>query len=247
MSMVTMLTGPQLAALDQCRSIRNELVAQTFASILILLITRGNFDLQPWLDEVDALIKSMYDAMISRDSSATSVQTEAKQIGVNVEAIRLWLAESERVSGQAMRKKIAGADVLYDQLAHLTEDSARQLDFLLRKGLSALVKVPDVKVFGFEEGFVARGEKMLEQLNNNRAEQDGAHVGISVSADVVHATLLRLAELMEQLNDAREVAQLRVGRELPGFDLRLIRAAVAGNAPQTSANAAPAVARANGL
>ena len=48
-------------------------------------------------------------------------------------------------------------------------------------------------------------------------------------------SLKGLVDLMDELNECRELASLHLGYEPPGYDMRLIRAAVAGNTPNNPA------------
>jgi hypothetical protein len=242
MSVTTFMLAEQLAALDQMKAIRAELTSPEFAAVLATLITVGRFNLEKWLSEVDPLIAQLEASWAARETSARNQAQEARHIRDLLAKCNAWLDEVFLVLRAAARDELPGADDLFEFVSGGASDiqnyrqAAPEL-LVLQKRLSV---TPDLESLGFPEDFLTRGATLRDGLEQNRAQLAGARIGISVGADGVHEAMVKLARHAERLNDARELAMVRTGRELPGFDLHLVRAAVAPRrAPTPAAEPAP--------
>lgn len=259
MAVTSIMTAEQLACVDQSESVLAEVLSNEFTEYRDLLVKRGNFDLEGWTAAVQTLTVRLREGWVDRELSEGEVSALAVDLGETVRRAGVWVAEARAVLKQAARKGVAGASSLLvsalngpaeiDSLRLAMSDVAR-----IRKLLSG---VTDLSVYGFEADYLAQGLAHLAALTYYRDDQSGAQTGISVHATSVHNAVQALADKMEELNDAREVVILRTGVDLPGFDLRLVRAAAAPrftpgldvDAPPaaTASPAAPSAELPNGL
>ncbi len=241
MSVTTWMLADQLAGLDQMKAIRAELTSTEFAAVLAILVTVGGLNLDKWLASVDPLIAELEASWSVRETSARNQTQEARHIRDLLAKCNTWLDEVFLVLRAAARDELEGAQDLFEFVSGGASDlqnyrqAAPEL-LVLQKRLSA---TPDLESLGFPADFVTRGATLRDGLEKNRAQLAGARIGISVGADGVHEAIVKLARHAERLNDARELAMVRTGRELPGFDLHLIRAAAA---PRRAPAAEPAPA-----
>lgn len=246
--MKTMFLANQLAAFDQVRDVRAEIDAELYQPVMAEIEKNGNFEKAKWCATVDPLVVELTAAFVVRTRAERMESGEADQLALDVKAALKWIREARVVTNQAVRLKKPGAADLATELTETPDASQRQVGMELRVILAALDDVADLVALGFTIDFRARGAVLLAALDTNRTEEVHARAGITVGTDDIHRLLAALLEQMEILNDAREVAQVRLERELPGFDLRLIRAAAAGfgSAPAEAAPPAPDLTQ-NGL
>lgn len=180
---------------------------------------------------VNELLKLIDDAISGRDIATADVSTEAAQIDAFVKAAIEWMEEAWAVANQAVDEELPGAVELQGRLGDRPDGSYREVRPMLIQMRDALLAAGDLVALGFTEGFAEVADKLVHSLDDNRAEQADANAGVTVSADTIHAAVKELARWMEKVELARTVAEKRLKRALPGFDLRLIRAAAASPSP----------------
>lgn len=240
------LTGPQKAAFDQGRNVGLEVFAPKGAVALSQLIDLGNFESDRWnadlIETLDVAKMGVFERTESeRDQTTESAELKfdvaagTKLIGVAIKTLELAVRrENQRQAAKPVYPPVREAANLAEQI-RMPEDSFRQVDGELAHVYVKLMKCGDLARFGFKPGFLDECKAVLANSSINLAELVNAQLGIQVGADIVHKALLRLIDLMDELNECRELASLHLGYELPGYDMRLIRAAVAGNTPNNPA------------
>jgi hypothetical protein len=239
----SMMFAQQLAGAQDAQTARDEVTAPTYAESLEKLITIGNLSYHTWLPKMDATLAIFGGGLTLRTTSERAQSTEATQLDEGIAAAAKLMGIARSVLTQANRKQLPGAAELYDQVpAPSSIDSIRTAGWELMLMMQVFDGV-DLGSLGFKPGYYDRCKAVAAKLGLDRTQQVWAQVGITVGASRVHAAILVLAELMEELNDAREVVLAETGIELPGFDLRMIRAAAAGR----PVPAEPAPAQPNGL
>jgi hypothetical protein len=233
----------QLAALDQCRYNRDEVNSDEYAPTRAILETEGNLPVPAWTNRVDPLLDRLEAAWGGRSRSQGVQTREATSIRVRVSDAMKWFAELDGALNQAARLGVQAAQELLPEVASVapSADNFRHVHPSLQTACQILAEQPDLAVLGLRPDFIQRGLDLRRALGGDRTQLVGAQAGITENAGDLHRALVELAALMEQLNDARELAMIRIGRELPGFDLRLVRAAIAPRRTPT-ANAEPAPA-----
>lgn len=241
MAVTTAVMTNQLAAIDQARADVAELTAPTYATVLAELVLHGNFDPDGWVPEVKALVEDLRDAWADRSNAEVGQSTEADELAEVVVRAQAWAVEGRAVFRQAERLGIPGARSglnVTDTRGAL--DGFRSGDSQVHRLLRHLDGQGDLTRFGFKPDFLARGHALLAELGTNFDERINHQAAISVQATLLFEKMIKLADYMERLNDARLVAEVRLGRTLPGFDLRLVRAAAAEAREITTAAAPPA-------
>jgi hypothetical protein len=226
MAVTTMMMADQAAAFDEAKRVREEVYAESFEDTLELLITRGRFDVKRWTADLDAELVQVDNGVFTRTEGERRQKKEADDLTVAVEEVQHWIKDVRLSVRAAVRQEVEGASDLYAQVGS-PEESYRQSVGELRHVLRSLAKAGDLERFFIEPGHFELGQSYLVGADLERAQLSDAQISIQVGADIVHDSLTRVAELMEELNDARDLAAHRLRRDLPGFDLRLIRAAVA--------------------
>jgi hypothetical protein len=219
----------QLAGRDQAADIDSELIAPTFRPILTLLVTVGNFDHDDWRARFVPALAAVDDAFSGRESNAADQTAEAEEIAALVAEGDAWVKVARAHVVQAARLKHPTAPRLLHHIERVEGriDTFRDGRPALHRLLTTLQQNQVSAPLRFAADYFERGQRIVERLIANRAELIAAQAGITVQADILRAHMAILADLCEEVNDAREVVMAVTGKELPGFDLRLIRAAAA--------------------
>jgi hypothetical protein len=219
----------QLAGRDQASDIASELAAPTFRPILELLTTVGNFDHDDWRARFVPTLAAADEAFSGRESNAADQTAESEEVATFVAQGNAWVAVSRAIVVQAARRKHPTAGRLLHHIERVEGriDSFREGRPALHRLLTTLQQNQVSAPLPFPADFIERGNTIVAGLIANRAELVAAQSGITVNADALRTHMAALAELCEEVNDAREVVIAITGKELPGFDLRLIRAAAA--------------------
>lgn len=235
MDLPTSVTGlhtdaPQLSALAQARRTFDELFAPNYANTLALLIAHGDFEPKPWREGVTPLIERLTRALNRRTASEGHQSRETRTIGTSLLRAQAWFEEARIAVRKRARRGVPAAQHIVDLVERFgtATDNFRHTEINLIGLLDVLQQVPDLTAIGLTRDFLTTGDTIRGDLLIDHAEQVDADVGIVVASDEVQTAMEALADLMEDLNDSRELAMVRLGIELPGFDLRYIRAAVAG-------------------
>lgn len=248
MALTTQLLADQDAGFDQCRDNLNQVFGDSVESKQLLadLVGNGMFNAQPWYARVMAQLDKVKGGVFTRTESERDLTREAKELQTGESEVDHWLTDNVLTLKRATKQDIPEAGIYFSRVSGGEgggfRNTDKELDFVLR----SFQEAGDLSRFGFKDGHLERGYALQAKLRGDRAQQVGEQVGISAGAMAVHAALAELAALMEDLNDARELASHRLRRELPGFDLRLIRAVVA-RGPVPEPEPAPAEPANKGL
>jgi hypothetical protein len=247
MSVTSNIMNNQLAAGDEALTIVAELNAAAYAPHLADIEAHGNFAKAPWEAEVVQLVDDLRDAWADRENAAGGQSNEAKDIEGGIAAGVVWINHARSVLRQADRLGVPNANHALSLCdTDGTIDSYRTGASQIHRLHRYLASLGDLAPLGLRPDFLPQGEAILAGLERDRDQRVGHQVGISVYAGAVYELMVTLADRIERLNDAREVTEIRTGRRLPGFDLRLIRGAaaqarqiLAAATPPTSPDAAP--------
>lgn len=253
------LTGPQDAAFAQCRRIKDTVYSTNGVQDLDDLITSGNFRGQPWLDEVEAELAQVNEGLFVRRDAESGQSNESQDLHADKAEgehllldIQMSLEQAAADEARAQRGKPAhevtreAADLL--GRIHPPEDSQRDVERSVLFAWKVLSEAGDLKRFGLQADTLDRCKSVMGATDADMRAMTNAQTGISKGADMVQESLEILAERMEEVLRARNLASHRLRRELTTYDLRDIRAAVARpKSTPDAANTATAPAPANGL
>jgi hypothetical protein len=82
--------------------------------------------------------------------------------------------------------------------------------------------------FGLPPDFVEQGQVLLANLDRERLEAYSVQLRRAVAVSQLQAVMQKLVDTFEHLAVARDAAMSESGKDIPGFDLALVRGAAAG-------------------
>jgi hypothetical protein len=86
----------------------------------------------------------------------------------------------------------------------------------------------DLTGFGLPANFVEQGKALMADLDRERLESYSAQLQRAVAVNQLQAVMQKLVDTFEHLAVARDAAMSESGKDIPGFDLALVRGAAAG-------------------
>ncbi len=233
----------QLDVRDDLKRNRDILAAEEFAPTAELMRVHAGLDKEGWLAKFDEQFARLRGAYTYRGRSGGRQSTESGEAAEGLSEIEKWLDDNVRTLTLAAMRGVAGARTLLNaiRLPAGTEDTYRDLWGPLDQIISELADAGDLTRFRFEADHLEVGRNLRANVEGDRAAVHGAQIGIRQGAIDGHYLLDELTDMVEELALCHAVTQGRVRRELPGFDLRYVRAArAARNAARLAAAAAPA-------
>lgn len=219
----------QGAGRDQAVYIRDELSAPNFARHLAVMEKRGRFSFEKWRGEFDPIVAQLDLAMMRRDQSGTDQRVEAGQIDEDVAKGNAWIRVVVALLDQeAFRGNVAARELLphaYD--ANEQADTFRHGRPLLATLYDRLMRHPGTPTMGFEPGFLEQAPNIIAGLEKNMSELTNAQIGIASYAEMVRGLMRQVEFKVTEVDKARELTMALTGEDIPGFDMRLIKAAAA--------------------
>jgi hypothetical protein len=228
---------------------RDILNAEEYQPILAKIEKFGGFRTAIWMPKLNTAIERLEEAMDLRDTSSDLQTVNADQVAGHLLKIQEWFAEGEGALAIAVKGGVPGAPELRAviQRAAGTQATFKDLNGPLRKALNSLAKVGDLAQFQLTADYADRGRALRFAVLDDRGELHGNQMGITVGAMAFHVALENVASLYEDHDLSVQLASLRLKEELPGLDLRYIRASLARRRPAVAAATAAAAAAAPDL
>lgn len=224
-------TTDQPAVRDELLRNLDLLKSPEYATTYAAILENGNLE-ATFVPTLEAEVTRLADAMDDRDTHGLDEPVEAAKIRERLSAIGKWFEEGELAVGIALKRKVPGAR---DVQAQLRRPAGTQLTFrdlfgTLRRALKDLAREPDLSRYGLLPDYLDRGRALLSGVLDERGNMHADQGGIRLHAIIVEEAPEDCGALMEEFEMCFNLAQLRLGRELAGLDMRYIRAARASRA-----------------
>lgn len=225
---IAFLFRNQRAVLDEAERLVHQHLAPGFADIRAQY-TKIQIDIAAQCDELLALTNLARETRARRDVAQKVYRAEGQETAEVVTQVDAWI--------RVLRSAVEYAEIdqhpfatrlrtLY--LANLSGASAyRDAGDDLIKVLVAADTEGLMRGLPLPAGFVAQGTALWHELHTNREQAstaEGDRKGLTL---VLRFQLAQIARIMQRLEAARRSASIVAGVELPGFDLTLLRSAVA--------------------
>jgi hypothetical protein len=217
----------QTALIDEASQLATRYLSPEFADVRAIYAVIG-FDALAFATQLKADSSA---ARAERGGSAVSqvnYEVESAQSREAVKACGSWFEQLRRAARFALVEKRPFGERAERLLAghELSDESWSKARDGMDVALTWL-RTTDLAGTGLPADFVARGDALVTRLDAERSDADGPWLGRSRHSGRLQELLATLAASLERVVAARDLAMAVTGKDIPGLELGLVRAAAA--------------------
>lgn len=230
MAIKSVFLADQLKAIIQAEGLASELSAPGFEEVRSILSTHTRFKPEAWIARMRTTAAVAREAWEDREKYEREWRTENTEVRDLIEAGNAWRGEAADAIKLALAMRVPAAKQAARLLAGvgLTVESYEHQRMEIGSFVKTLATL-DLEALDITQEFLQEGRDIAAGLSKERSDADQSKGNRAAETDELGRALLEVADLAEELDAARKLAERRSGRELPGYDLTYIRAAAAAH------------------